>query len=382
MDLGKTIMDNSVAYDNLTGKIIENTKAIEENNEKAQNKKLKELIQEFQESYLNQIQYAIDDLQFALDNDPLLYEWEKEITALEKKLKILKETNETEKKALELEKQKEAYEKAKRQRTNLIYRKGEGFVWEADPEKVKDESDKLTEKIKENEQYALELQIRNLENLRDERKKFYQDQIDAIQRVYDKQKYTIDVMARDVPITLDEITKKFNEFGFNTSANLGTVNSWITLLTSNLATLNGMAINPITINTSGFNNGIIYPIGDGDIPIVDEPTWEIPMHSTGTLKARKGLSIVGENGPELRVLGNGDGIIPSEITKNLWEIGRLSPSGLINSLTNKLKPLVSGGESFSVGEVHLHEVKDGQDFCRKLINELPIAAQQVLYRRR
>lgn len=44
-------------------------------------------------------------------------------------------------------------------------------------------------------------------------------------------------------------------------------------------------------------------------------------YATGTTSASGGLSMVGENGPELRVLNRGDGIIPSSITKNLWEMG-------------------------------------------------------------
>ena len=45
------------------------------------------------------------------------------------------------------------------------------------------------------------------------------------------------------------------------------------------------------------------------------------QYATGTTSASGGLSMVGENGPELRVLNRGDGIIPSSITKNLWEMG-------------------------------------------------------------
>lgn len=45
-------------------------------------------------------------------------------------------------------------------------------------------------------------------------------------------------------------------------------------------------------------------------------------YASGTLSAAGGISMVGENGPELRVLNSGDGIIPSNITKNLWNLGR------------------------------------------------------------
>ena len=45
-------------------------------------------------------------------------------------------------------------------------------------------------------------------------------------------------------------------------------------------------------------------------------------YASGTLSAAGGISMVGENGPELRVFNSGDGIIPSNITKNLWNLGR------------------------------------------------------------
>ena len=43
-----------------------------------------------------------------------------------------------------------------------------------------------------------------------------------------------------------------------------------------------------------------------------------PGYARGTRNAGHGLSLVGENGPELRVLNQGDGILPSGITDNLW----------------------------------------------------------------
>lgn len=59
----------------------------------------------------------------------------------------------------------------------------------------------------------------------------------------------------------------------------------------------------------------------------------LSKHADGTLSAAGGLSLVGENGPELRVLGNNDGIIPADITRNLWDWGKINPatSGIGNS---------------------------------------------------
>ena len=48
---------------------------------------------------------------------------------------------------------------------------------------------------------------------------------------------------------------------------------------------------------------------------------QIPHYASGTLSAKGGLSKVGENGAELRVLNQGDGIIPANVTANLMAIG-------------------------------------------------------------
>lgn len=383
MDLGQSILDNAVAYDELTSKINDNSKALKENDSIAQNAKFKELFNEFQSGYLQQIEYVIEDLKYALDNDSILSSLDTEIESLEKRLEILNDTNEAEQKALELEKQKEAYENAKRQRTNLIYRKGQGFVWEADPAKLKDESDKLSDKIKENERYNLELQLKNLQTLRSEREKFYQDQIDAIQKLYDHHNYLIGVMARETPMTLEELKNKFAEFGIDSASNLATVCAWAQQLYNDISNLNNVQLNPIGLQLGKYasGDGIITPFGD-DYVLVEEPTWEIPMYANGTLGSRSGFSIVGENGPELRVLNSGDGILPTDITKNLWEFGKFKPSDLISSILYKLRPVQNAEESVSIGEVHVHEVKDGYDFCNKLANELPLAARQILFRRR
>lgn len=58
-------------------------------------------------------------------------------------------------------------------------------------------------------------------------------------------------------------------------------------------------------------------------------TWK---YASGTYSASGGISLVGENGPELRVLNHGDGIIPSDITRNLMDIGKFSVKDLVGSV--------------------------------------------------
>ncbi len=58
------------------------------------------------------------------------------------------------------------------------------------------------------------------------------------------------------------------------------------------------------------------------------PGWDLVGFANGTTSAPGGLAMVGENGPELRVLGQGDGVIPADITRNLWDWGKINPSNL------------------------------------------------------
>jgi len=77
-------------------------------------------------------------------------------------------------------------------------------------------------------------------------------------------------------------------------------------------------------------------------------------YASGTTSARGGLAMVGEQGPELRVLNQGDGIIPADITRNLMKIGSdprwfASKSGAGNTILN-------------VANVSLPSVRNAQQF--------------------
>lgn len=95
--------------------------------------------------------------------------------------------------------------------------------------------------------------------------------------------------------------------------------------------------------TTGLPVGTIVKPGDTD------REWEITgvnpdgsyqskevtkKHAAGTLSAPGGLSLVGENGPELRILNQGDGIVPANVTKNLWELGKYSLKDILNAGQN------------------------------------------------
>lgn len=62
--------------------------------------------------------------------------------------------------------------------------------------------------------------------------------------------------------------------------------------------------------------------------------WTPPAYAQGTTSATGGISMVGENGAELRILNQGDGIIPAEITRNLMNMG-VNPTEFFNKLAKE-----------------------------------------------
>ena len=99
-----------------------------------------------------------------------------------------------------------------------------------------------------------------------------------------------------------------------------------------------------------------------------------PGYARGTRNANKGLSLVGENGPELRVLNQGDGILPSGITDNLWRWGSMTPSDMLASLAQRVQ---NWAQTLNINNVTLPNVRDAQSF----VSGLRELAQQYVTRR-
>ena len=97
-------------------------------------------------------------------------------------------------------------------------------------------------------------------------------------------------------------------------------------------------------------------------------------YARGTRHANNGLSLVGENGPELRVLNQGDGILPSGITDNLWRWGSMTPRDMLESLAQRVQ---NWAQTLNISNVTLPNVRDAQSF----VSGLRELAQQYVTRR-
>lgn len=90
--------------------------------------------------------------------------------------------------------------------------------------------------------------------------------------------------------------------------------------------------------------------------------------ANGTKWSPRGLSLVGEEGAELRVLGQGEGIIPHDMTANLFEWGQTRPSDIVSAITgvqDKNSGVMICIENFNPS---LPNVVDGEGFANYLKN--------------
>lgn len=90
--------------------------------------------------------------------------------------------------------------------------------------------------------------------------------------------------------------------------------------------------------------------------------------------------MVGEEGPELRVLNQGDGIVPADMTENLMEWGRLRPSDIFDSMSPF--EIISSGSSvenynMNFDSIVLPDVTDFDSFKSALLNESRNFAIQI-----
>ena len=87
-------------------------------------------------------------------------------------------------------------------------------------------------------------------------------------------------------------------------------------------------------------------------------------YADGTTNAKAGVHLVGENGPELRVLNSGDGIIPNNLTNKLLSMATNGVSGL-SDVAEKTKQVFN---NFDISNIVLPNVRNADDFFDGLKN--------------
>ena len=99
------------------------------------------------------------------------------------------------------------------------------------------------------------------------------------------------------------------------------------------------------------------------------------QYASGTTSAHNGISLVGEQGPELRVTKSGDGILPAAITQNLWSWGKLDPDKVLGGVMHNLGNLV-----FNNANLSFPNIRSGSD-ARLFVENLKNLAYQYAFAR-
>lgn len=369
---------------------------------------------------------------------------EEEIAALEEqknaeeqywddKINALEEQNDELDRQLDLEKKMDALAKA-RQKKVMVYKDGR-FQYIEDIDEVSAAQEELDEY---NREEALRQEIENLEKLKEEAISNIDDQIEAWEeykeawssivddyqkeqdRLLIEQQLGIDIendnwkerldnfksFADEYINAMKELQAAQNEYnqGYqgptaddyydDIISSMEPEDNWEyldSIIRGQSATLpNGRIVRVSIVDghtqTKGLPVGSVVHTNGGDWQVTavnsdgSYQSQKVNGYASGTLSASGGMSLVGENGPELRVVNSGDGIIPAEITKNLWAWGNFSPGNLIGGLINTLSTMKeNSGIIIQNFNPNLPNVTDGESFVAYLQNNFIGDVMQIVH---
>lgn len=134
------------------------------------------------------------------------------------------------------------------------------------------------------------------------------------------------------------------------------------------------------VHTGGGSYQVVSPGTPGSKYNPSSGKWSVKL-AKGTKNATGGMALVGENGPEMRILNRGDGVIPTNLTNNLWKWGQFTPHDLINhtfATDNN-----GGGTSITIQNFNpnLSGVKDGEGFVEYMKHNFARSVVQFVGRR-
>lgn len=324
-------------------------------------------------SYIsNQISKEIESLQEKRDEEEKY--WDDKIQALE-------DQNDEIERQIELEELQDQLARAKQTRV-MVYKDGR-FQYVGDIDEVS-ESQKNLEDYEREE--ALRKETENLEKLKEEALAAIDEQIDGWEEYKEQWSSVVDDYEEEQDRLLLEQELGIKLEGDLWKDRLSNLSEYVEEYKQLMEEL-ADAQNQINVDTGSSSSssgssgsssgGGIYPVGPGDAggvinndgswsPFPGGPVYKngeaVKKFAGGTLSAPGGLSLVGENGPELRILGNQDGIIPSEITSNLWNWGKIDPTNLIRSFGDAVSITI---QNFAP---NLSNVTDGESFANYMKN--------------
>lgn len=290
----------------------------------------------------------------------------------------INEKNDATNDEIELQEKLDALAKAQQKKVR-IYREGQGFVYETDQSAVDEAKTALTQYKKEQD---TKKEIKRLEDIRDATINSVEEQIKYWQKYKDEWGSVTDNYTTEQNKLLAEQVLGISLEGENWEKRLGNLQDYVDRYNEIMSTLK-TRYKSYDDDDEEFGDELdseehwtdkepSYSHGSGGDNWYEDDTSHGPgAYANGTTKGY-GLSMVGEKGRELRVLGSrsneGDGIIPNHLTENLMQLGKFSPTQWLNSIVGKM-----GGQSapiynYAFENLTLPNVTNAQSFIDELKN--------------
>lgn len=287
----------------------------------------------------------------------------------------------------EIELQEKLEALAKAQNTKIrVYREGVGFVYENDQSTVDEAKAALTQYQKEQD---TKKEIKRLEDIRDATIESVEEQIEYWEKYRDEWKDMVNSYTEQQNKLIAEQVLGISLEGENWEKRLGNLQDYVERYNSILSQLKHRRsyddddYDDYDDYDYGTGGGGGSAGGGGTIGPSDHAGsgghWDSSDSSHGPGTAANGtttghgLTMVGEKGRELRVLGNGineaDGIVPNHLTENLMKLGQYSPREWINALThNPGNQECSTQYSYAFDSLVLPNVTNANSFINELKN--------------
>lgn len=318
---------------------------------------------------------------------------QKEIDALEEQKQAIEdkynaeidkinEANDALNDEIELQEKLEALARAQNKKVR-VYREGQGFVYETDQSAVDEAKAALTQYQKEQD---TKKEIKRLEDIRDATIESVEEQIKYWEKYRDEWKDMVNSYTEQQNKLIAEQVLGISLEGGNWEKRLGNLQDYVDRYNSILSQLKRRGDYDDDYDDddydygtggSGGSAGGGGTIGPGD-HAGSGGHWDSSDSSHGPGAANgtttgHGLTMVGEKGRELRVLGNGvneaDGIVPNHLTENLMKLGQYSPREWINALThNPGNQQCSTQYSYAFDSLVLPNVTNADSFISELKN--------------
>lgn len=376
------IVDLQISWQKYSKKIVELQQQAAE--------KVKEIWRKNLQSQIDSLSTRKDELEnlfkgIASAADDEIDKLEKQKQAVEDKydaqINALKETNNALNDQLELETAIDNLEKAKAQKV-LVYKDGKyQYIDDADAvseassnlesvkrQQAQEAEQKRLEQLKDKEVADIEEQIKAWQDYRDSWTALYSDYSDTQNKLLAEQMLGTKLEGKNWKDRIGQLQEFRNEYNSLVSqiGNLQTqLDAGMNTDTTDWSQVwrdaeNNKSLTQAereSIQNYAHAQKVQQMAGSGYTYDSASGTWN--KHAKGTLNAPGGLTLVGEKGPELGILPKGSGVIPADITKNLWDWGKTNP---LDFFKGKLMQESMQNQNISIQNLSLPEVTNGEEF--------------------